>query len=145
MSAADGRISLGRDSQVIVIGPFGQIEFSVVTSFNSKQSTKTIHVDPLSGPPLEQHVPAGWTGELAVERADSAADDLFSNMESSFWSNGLLPLSTLFHYVNEPNGGSSIYKYNNVAMHLSDGGTWKSDSSVAQRIAFFASTREKVQ
>ena len=144
MSAANGKISLGRDSQVVVIGPFGTVEFSIVTSFNAKQAVKTIHVDPMSGPPLEQHVPAGWTGELAVERANSAADDLFSNMETLFWASGLTALSTLYHYVDEPDGGTSTYQYNNVAMHLSDGGTWKSDASVSQRISFFASTRAKI-
>jgi hypothetical protein len=136
--------SLGKDTQLVLIGPSGQVNLSIVTGFNSKQTVKTVHVDPLNGPPLEARPPAGWTGSFTIERGDSTVDDLIATIEQGFWAGGNLGTGQIYQYVTEVSGATSTYLYDGVSMSLSDAGSWQTDSSVKQTLEFFASMRRKV-
>jgi hypothetical protein len=134
--------NLGMDCSVVVISPVGgRVDLSIVEAFNAKQQVHKIRVRPLNGPPQGADVPDGWEGTFSIERGSPAADNLFSQIEAGFWAGGVLNTGQLYQYVDEVGGGTSTYTFNNVTMSLSDAGTWKSDSSVKQTIAFFASTR----
>lgn len=136
--------STGFDCQVVLIGPKGRVDLSLVTGFSANQTVKTIRVDPLNAPPIEAHLPSGWTGEFMLERNSSAADDFFSNLEQDYWAGRSIGFSTLYQYVQEKDESTSTYQYDQVAIHLSDAGSWKAEGSVSQKITFFASTRKRI-
>jgi hypothetical protein len=136
--------NLGKDCALNLIGPYGLVALSIVTGFNSRQVVKTVHVDPLNGPPIEARPPAGWTGSFTVERGSSAVDNLIATIEQGFWAGGVLGTGTIYQYVTEVNGSLSTYLYAGVSMSLSDAGTWQTDSSVKQTLEFFASTRRSL-
>lgn len=136
--------NLGKDCQLVLIGPYGTVQLSIVTGFSSRQTVKTVHVDPLNGPPIEARPPAGWTGSFTVERGSSAVDDLIATIEQGFWAGGILGTGQVYQYIAETDGSTSTYLYSGVSMSLSNAGDWQTDSSVKQTLEFFASTRRSL-
>src|SRR6185437_7166597 len=115
--------NLGRDCQVVLMGPFGRVDLNEVTGFSSRQMTKPVNIAPLNGPPQFAEVPDGWEGEFEVDRANSAVDDLASAIESGFWAAGVgvTPSSTLYQYVTEVNGSTSTYQFQGAALKFDTG------------------------
>lgn len=137
--------SLGKDCQLVLIAPTGaQVSLSIVTGFDAKQGVHSIRVRPLNGPPQGFDMPDGWTGSFHVERGNSALDDLFSQIEQSFWNGGSIGTGQIYQYVTEVNGSQSVYLFGGVTITLSDAGNWQADSSVKQTVTFFAATRKRV-
>ena len=50
----------------------------------------------------------------------------------------------MYQYVTETDGSTSTYQYDNVAFRLSNAGIWKGDSSVRQKLEFFAVRRRRI-
>lgn len=136
--------SLGRDTQLVVIGPSGRIDLTHVTSFESRQMTHPIRVDRLDGSQLAAELPKGWEGSFEVERGNSAIDDFIAAAEAQFFQNGPAKPSTLYQYVSETDGSVSTYQYDGVVFKLAAAGQWKGDQSVKQKLDFFASRRKRV-
>lgn len=136
--------TLGRDTQLVVIGPQGRVDLSHVTSFESRQMTQPIRVDRLDGTQLAAELPKGWEGSFELERGSSAADDFIATTEQIYYSSGQLPVSTLYQYVTEANGSTSTYQYDGAVFKLSAAGTWRGDASVKQKLDFFAARRVRV-
>lgn len=137
--------NLGKDCTVVCIAPTGsRVDFSIVEGFEAKQQVHNLTIRPLNGPPQAAHLPDGWTGSFMIERASSAADDLFAQIEQGYWSGGTFGIGQVFQYINEVNGSQSTYQFDGVTMHLSETGNWKADSSVKQTVTFYASTRKRV-
>lgn len=137
--------NIGRDTSLVLIAPTGaRVDLSLVTGFQAKQNVHSLRVRPLTGPTQGADIPDGWDGSFEIERGSSTADDLFAQIESGFWATGTLGIGQIFQYVNEVNGSTSTYQYDGVTMHLSNAGDWKSDATVKETIAFFASTRKRV-
>lgn len=139
------QFNIGRDcSLVCIAGDKGRVDFTEITGFMSKAEVTKARIKPLNKPAKEVHIPEGWTGSFEIERASSAADDLQASIEDGFWSGQGLPYGTIFQYIREVDGKLSTFQYEEVAMHLSDAGDWKSDSVVKQKVEFFASRRRKI-
>ncbi len=136
--------NLGNDCSVVVQGPFGEIDFGIVTNFRIKQRVKKTAVEPLNGAPLEKHVPMGWEGSFEIARATSAADDFANAIEAGFLATGELGDGLLTQYVTEKNKSTSIYLGDGLAMNLTDAGSWERGKEVRQSIEFFISTRKKI-
>ena len=136
--------TLGRDTQLVVIGPQGRVDLSHVTSFESRQMTQPIRVDRLDGTQLAAELPKGWEGSFELERGSSAADDFIATTEQIYYSSGQLPVSTLYQYVTEANGSTSTYQYDGAVFKLSAAGSWRGDASVKQKLDFFAARRVRV-
>ena len=136
--------TLGRDTQLVVIGPQGRVDLSHVTSFESRQMTQPIRVDRLDGTQLAAELPKGWEGSFELERGSSAADDFIATTEQIYYSSGQLPVSTLYQYVTEASGSTSTYQYDGAVFKLSAAGTWRGDASVKQKLDFFAARRVRV-
>jgi hypothetical protein len=142
---ATSLFSLGKDCTLVLIAPTGaRVDLSIVTAFDSKQTVKTIHVDPLNGPPQEAHLPAGWNGTFTIDRASSAAEDLFTQIEQNYWAGGNFGWGQIYQYITERDGSQSTYLYSGVTLYLSESGSWHANDSVKQTITFFASTRKRV-
>jgi hypothetical protein len=136
--------SVGRDCQLVVMGPFGRVDLTHVTGFESRQVTSPIRIDRIDGVLLAAELPKGWEGYFDLERGSSAADDFIARLEASYLSGALIVPGTLYQYVQETDGSTSTYQYNTVVFKLAQAGTWRGDQSVKQRLEFFAATRTRV-
>jgi hypothetical protein len=136
--------SIGRDTQVVVIGPFGRVDLTHVTGFESRQLTQSVRVTRLDGNHLATELPKGWEGGFDVERGNSAVDDFIAQLESTYYNGGPVNGGTMYQYITEPDGSTSTYQYNAVVFRLGNAGQWKGDASVKQRLEFFAATRSRI-
>lgn len=136
--------SVGRDCQLVVMGPFGRIDLSHVTGFESRQLTAPIRVDRIDGSQLAAELPKGWDGHFEIERGSSVVDDFIAKIEAAYIAGTAVPTGTLYQYVQETDGSTSTYQYVSVVFKLSQAGLWRGDQSVKQRLDFFASRRVRV-
>ncbi len=93
--------SIGRDCQLVVMGPFGRVDLTYVTGFESRQITQSVRLDRLDGVPMGAELPKGWEGSFEVERGTSAVDDFISAAEAAFFNVGALQAGTVYQYIAE--------------------------------------------
>ena len=136
--------SIGRDCQLVVMGPQGRVDLTYVTSFESRQMTQSIRLDRLDGIQMGAELPKGWEGSFKVERGTSAVDDFIASSEQSFLNSGALPAGTVYQYVTEVDGSVSTYQFSGVVFKLLNAGSWKGDASVRQKLEFFATQRQRI-
>lgn len=136
--------SVGRDSQVVVIGPYGRVDLAHVTGFESRQLTASIRVDRIDGTHLGAELPKGWEGHFDLERGSSAAEDFVAQLEAVYFNGQMPPPATMYQYITESDGSTSTYQFGSVVFKLTNAGLWKGDSSVKQRLEFFGTSRVRV-
>jgi hypothetical protein len=136
--------SIGRDCQLVVIGPQGRVDLTYVSGFESRQMTQSVRLDRLDGVPMGAELPKGWEGSFEVERGTSAVDDFIATAEQTFFSQGSLPAGTVYQYVTEVDGSVSTYQFSGVVFKLVNAGSWKGDASVKQKLEFFATQRQRI-
>ncbi|MEJ0016753.1 MAG: hypothetical protein WDN25_09315 [Acetobacteraceae bacterium] len=136
--------SVGRDTQLVVIGPSGRVDLTHVTSFDSRQITHSVRVDRLDGTHMGTELPKGWEGSFEIERGNSSVDDFIAAAEQHYFSGNNVTAGTMYQYVTETDGSTSTYQYDNVTFRLSNAGLWKGDSSVRQKLDFFAIRRRRI-
>lgn len=136
--------NIGRDCQVVLIGPFGRVDLSHVTGFEADQVTQAVKVKRLDGLTLNAELPDGWHGSFMVDRGNRAVDQLFQQIEDGWYNSGSTAASTIYQYIAETDGSQTTYQFDNVALKLGKGGSWKSDATVQQTISFTASRRRSV-
>lgn len=136
--------SVGRDCQLVVMGPFGRIDLTHVTGFESRQVTAPVRVDRIDGVLLATELPKGWEGAFDLERGSSSVDDFVAQVEAAYHAGNAVASGTLYQYVAEVDGSTSTYQYDNVVFKLAHAGSWRGDASVKQRLEFYASTRMRM-
>ena len=136
--------SIGRDTQLIVMGASGRLDISHVTAFESRQITNPIRVSCLDGTQLGAELPKGWEGSFEVERGSSALDDFISSMEQDFYTGGGTTPGTMYQYITEVDSSTSTYQFDGVVFKLASAGSWKGDSSVKQKLEFYATRKRRI-
>ena len=136
--------SVGRDTQLVVMGPAGRIDLTHVTGFEARQVTQSVRVSRLDGTPMGTELPKGWEGSFDLERGNSAADDFIAAAEQQYFTGTIATSGTMYQYVTETDGSTSTYQYDSVTFKLASAGQWKGDASVKQTLDFFASRRRRV-
>lgn len=136
--------SVGRDTQLVVIGPTGRVDLTHVTSFDSRQITQSVRIDRMDGTHIGTELPKGWEGNFEIERGSSSVDDFIAATEQQYFSGHSITPGTMYQYVTEPDGSTSTYQYDNVTFRLANAGIWKGDASVRQKLEFFAVRRRRV-
>jgi hypothetical protein len=136
--------SVGRDTQLVVIGPAGRIDLTYVTSFESRQLTQSVRVDRLDGTHMGTELPKGWEGSFEIERGSSTVDDFIAAAEQQYFNDNTVNSGSMYQYVTETDGSTSTYQYDSVVFRLSNAGIWKGDSSVKQKLEFFAVRRRRI-
>jgi hypothetical protein len=136
--------SVGRDTQLVVIGPAGRIDLTYVTSFESRQLTQSVRVDRLDGTHMGTELPKGWEGSFEIERGSSIVDDFIAAAEQQYFNGNTVNSGSMYQYVTETDGSTSTYQYDSVVFRLSNAGIWKGDSSVKQKLEFFAVRRRRI-
>lgn len=135
----------GRDVSLVLISPAGQrVDLEIVTGFMAKQDTTKIRVRPLNSPPIFADLPDGWSGSFDIDRGNSNADDLAFQIESGYWNVGLIGSGSIYQYVTEVSGATSVYEFTSVSLTLDDAGTYHGDAVVKQKLSFRASQRNKL-
>ncbi len=136
--------SVGRDCSAIVTHPLvGRLDIQHVTGFHADPEYTSPQVKRLDGVKLTQHLPDGWAGEFEVERGNQAADALCSAIEDGYYVGGVRQYATLTQYIQEADGSTSTFQFDNVTLKFSLG-AWSQDQTVKQKIMFNASRRRKV-
>jgi hypothetical protein len=136
--------SVGRDTQLVIIGPSGRIDLAHVTAFDSRQITQSVRVNRLDGNQMGLEVPKGWEGSFELDRGDSTVEDFIASMEQNFFAGAICGSSSMYQYVSEVDGSTSTYQYDSVVFHLSNAGQWRGDVAVKQKLEFFASRRRRI-
>src|ERR1700760_4385394 len=136
--------SIGRDTQLVVMGPYGRVDLSHVTAFESRQITSPVRVSRLDGTHLAAELPKGWEGSFEVERGTSALDDFISTIEQDFYNGAGATSGTMYQYITEVDNSVSTYQFDGVAFKLASAGAWKGDSSVKQKLEFFAARKRRI-
>ena len=136
--------SVGRDTQLVVIGPSGRVDLTYVTAFESRQLTQSVRVDRLDGTPMGTELPKGWEGNFELERGSSTVEDFIATAEQQYFNGNNVVASTMYQYITETDGSTSTYQYDNVTFRLTSAGLWKGDTSVKQRLEFFAVRRRRI-
>jgi hypothetical protein len=136
--------SIGRDTQLVVMGPYGRVDLSHVTGFESRQITSPVRVSRLDGTQLAAELPKGWEGSFEVERGTSALDDFISVTEQNFYNGSGASSGTMYQYITEIDSSISTYQFDGVVFKLASAGAWKGDSSVKQKLEFFATRKRRI-
>lgn len=136
--------SIGRDTQLVIMGPNGRVDLTHVTGFESRQVTASVRVSRLDGTQLGTELPKGWEGSFEVERGTSILDDFVIGLEQNFYNGTSIQTSTMYQYITEPDGSVSTYQFDGVVFKLSNAGTWKGDASVRQKLDFYASRKRRI-
>jgi hypothetical protein len=136
--------SIGRDTQLVVMGPNGRVDLNHVTGFESRQITSPVRVSRLDGTQLAAELPKGWEGSFEVERGTSALDDFISTMEQNYYSGAGTTPGTMYQYITEVDSSVSTYQFDGVVFKLASAGTWKGDSSVKQKLEFYSTRKRRI-
>ena len=136
--------SIGRDTQLVVMGPAGRVDISHVTSFESRQLTSSVRVNRLDGSQLGAELPKGWEGSFDAERGTSALDDFISTLEQNFYNGSVTQPCTMYQYITESDSSVSTYQFDGVVFKLASAGTWKGDASVKQKLEFYATRKKRI-
>ena len=136
--------SVGRDTQLVVVGPSGTIDLAHVTSFESRQVTQSVRVNRLDGSQMGMELPKGWEGSFELERGDLVVEDFIAGTEQSYYDGSISATSTMYQYVSEVDGSTSTYQYDSVVFRLTNAGLWKGDAAVKQKLEFFGSRRRRI-
>jgi hypothetical protein len=136
--------SIGRDTQLVIMGPNGRVDLAHVTGFDSRQITSSVRVSRLDGTHLGTELPKGWEGSFEVERGTSTLDDFIAALEQNYFNGVTSQPSTMYQYITELDGSVSTYQFNGVVFKLSNAGTWKGDASVKQKLDFYATQKQRI-
>ena len=136
--------SVGRDTQLVVMVPSGRIDLTHVTAFESRQLTQSVRVSRMDGTHMGTELPRGWEGAFELDRGNSAVDDFIASTEQRYYNGSGSVVGTMYQYITEPDGSTSTYQYDGVSFRLANAGTWRGESSVKQKLEFFAATRRRI-
>ena len=136
--------SVGRDTQLVVLGPSGRVDLEHVVAFESRQLTQSVRVSRLDGTQLGTELPKGWEGSFELERGNSVVEDFIAVTEKAYLNGRSSGSITMYQYINETDGSVSTYQYAAVTFKLVNAGVWKGESSVKQKLEFFAVSRSRI-
>jgi hypothetical protein len=136
------QFNIGSDCQVILIGPFGEIQLENETKFMVDPVNKILSTSNLDGTFPKRTVPGYWKGSIMFNRADSTADDLAQAINNANTAGVPVPNGTIEQTVyNILDGTRSTYTYSQVAFDVKSLGTFENSKEVPQEIIFEATLR----
>lgn len=138
-----GGFNTGRDCTIVLIGPYGTVTLTNVTSFRSSAKYAQIKVDNLNGEQMDAALPKGWDFSFSLERGDANVDQLIAQIEQDWLVNGNYAVATLYQYIKElPGKALTTLQFKGCTIMLSDAGTYSSDQSVKITLSGTATERD---
>ena len=141
MSAPGTQYNIGSDSTLTFLVNGAPVGSMLLTKFEFKQNTTRLVSKPINSPPNYRDLEEGWEGTLVYDRSNSVLDDFFAAKEAARWAGQLPPSLTITTTINNVDGTTSRYRFNNVTAKLDGGGTYAADEKVEQTASWAASTR----
>ena len=137
-------LNVGRDVTLQISGgPNGPVQFSYITSFESRPDVEDRRSVAIDGQVRHAEFHMGWSGSFEIERADSTVDDLWAQLEANYYNNITNPKMSIQETIIEVNGGTTQYQYTEVQLKLADSGKKSGDEFIKQRVDFMATRRFK--
>jgi hypothetical protein len=136
-------MNLGSDTQVILNGPFGSIQFDNVKDLTVKPMEKIIETSILNGQSIKRTInDGGWELTFTVVKDDNTAEALAQSNFNALTTgvpvpNGSCQTST----YNTKNGTSSTAIYSGGAFMVTDLGSYSNNKEVMQKITVKATSR----
>lgn len=137
----NGVFNTGRDLTVILIGEFGRLDMPNIVAFTARQETAAVRSDRLDGVQLTAELPKGWSGTVDLDRASRGLDDFFAATEAAWIDGGQYSVATMFVYITEADGSTSLWTYDNVALRFDDAGDFRPDAVTRQRLMWRANRK----
>lgn len=137
-------ISSGKDLSVTINDTNGFVNTTRSKSISVKQNVIKETTKALDGITRHLNFPGGWEASFDFERTSSVIDDYILGIENKYYNGQNIPLITITFSIQESNGAISQYQLNGCVPHYEDGGTWKSDGYVTQKVTFNASQFKKL-
>ena len=119
------------DCQLVIMGPFGRVDLTHVTGFESRQI-----INCNDGTELATTLLTGWAVSFAVERGASWVDEFLESV-AAYGGNEARPTGTSYEYPAEPDGSTSTYQFDECVFRLGP-------ASQKQRVEFFAARRKRI-
>lgn len=132
-------LSTGKDLSVTITDTNGIVLTTRTKSISVKQNVIQETTKALDGITRHLNIPGGWDASFEFERTSSAIDDYIIGVENAYYAALTIPLITISFSITEANGGISQYQLIGCVPQYEDGGTWKSDGYVTQKVMFKAS------
>ena len=142
-----GGQSLGKDVRVVLVTATGTLSIpaAAIIKFNSKPNTGDEKRLGLDGEARHNITHGGWGGTFEIDRFDSTLDDFWAAAEDAYYTGQNLPWGYIQETIQEPNGGTSQYRYEKVAYRVTDLGDRIGDKVINMKLEFLASRRKKSQ
>lgn len=142
-----GGQSLGKDVRVVLVTANGTLNIpaAAITKFSAQPQTADEKRIGLDGEARHNITHGGWKIDLEIDRFDSTMDDFWAAAEEAYYAGQNLPWGYIQETIQEPNGGTSQYRYEKVAYKVTDIGAREGDKVVKMKLEALASRRKKSQ
>lgn len=140
-----GQFDTGRQATVqIVSSDGGLLKPEILTEFSFKQDVNAITSRPLNGTKRTENLPDGWSGSFSYDRKGPTLDNYFVQQEADYVAGDRGADVYINQTIKEVDGSISQFRFTGVTLTQDDGGTYKQDDKVMQRVSWNATRRLKV-
>ena len=142
-----GGQSLGKDVRIVLVTATGTLNIpaAAITKFTAMPQTADEKRVGLDGEARHNITHSGWKIDIELDRFDSTLDDFWAAAEDAYYNGQNLPWGYIQETIQEPNGGTSQYRYEKVAYKVTDIGAREGDKVVKMKLEALASRRKKSQ
>ncbi|EJN07788.1 hypothetical protein [Herbaspirillum sp. YR522] len=142
-----GGQTVGKDIRLVVVTSRGTLDIppAAITAFSSSPSNGVDQRKGFDGKTRTLVTPGPWQGSLDIDRFNSSVEDYWAQIEADYYAGVNTPYGTIQETIQEPNGGITQYRYEDVALDLKDLGSKTADKAVTIKLDFHASRRTKIQ
>lgn len=138
--------TIGRDITLDLSDPVqGIVRFAIRTGVTFTPVFESLKSKGLDGQPRHAEIPDGHRIAVDTDRADSRLDDYFCQKEENYFNGVADPNITFTETITEVSGAVSVYRYTDVAIKLTNGGTFRGNTIATMALEGMAARKRKVQ
>lgn len=138
--------NIGRDVSLDINDPVnGLIRFSIRTGFEATPIYDELKSKALDGIPRNAAIPDGHRLAFQIDRANAAIDNYFAAKEARYFNGEADPNVTITETITEIDGSVTAWRYTDVALRLTGGGTWRGNAITTQAMEGMAAMKIKIQ
>jgi hypothetical protein len=136
-------LSVGRDTTIVLNDPNsgGVPAVAHVTSFDTKQDHTKLKSKGLDGVVRHAVEPDGWSGKIALDRANPNLDKLFAILETAYYAGTNVLPQTITQTIQEDDGTVTQWQYTGCAIGYDEAGAWQNGKFISQSVSWCASKR----
>jgi hypothetical protein len=133
--------SVGADAQIVVTGPYGQLDIDNVTSFSCDPVIKMVSVDLNTGVTESRSQFKQWKGDIMFARGNATIDQLADQMQAAQQAGIAIPDGSILYQITELDGTVTRYQLTKVQYDIKKLGDFKGDNAVDQSLSYVAQLR----